>query len=155
MLQVISEGSDGFVQAHNHKESCNEHKLQAGLNRIAKGKYAEDAASRYIVKELGWDIVDRNWRCKAGEIDLVARDGEWLVFIEVRSRSAAGSRFGSAREAISPRKQHQVRKLAELYMYSKRLTEVRIRCDAIVVTLESTVNKVDYSYHLEHIRQAF
>ncbi|TVX93992.1 YraN family protein [Paenibacillus agilis] len=119
-------------------------------NRREMGKQAEQQAEQYITR-IGWTIVARNWRCRQGELDLIARDGEWWVFIEVRSRTEGGS-FGTAREAIDIRKQQQVRVIVEQYIHRYRLYEAKIRCDAIIITYP---RQGDASSELEHIAHAF
>ena len=63
-------------------------------HRKPLGRLGEDLAARHL-EQAGWQIVARNWRTRRGEIDIVARDGEWLVFVEVRTRRAAPTRWGS------------------------------------------------------------
>ena len=78
-------------------------------NKIQRGASAETAATRLLV-DAGYRIVERNFRCKAGELDIVARDGEVLVFVEVRSRS--DDEHGSAVEMIRRGKQRRVARVA-------------------------------------------
>jgi len=118
-------------------------------SRKGAGLAAEDQACIYLEK-LGWQIVQRNWRCRSGEIDLVARDRDTLVFVEVRSRTAP-SRFGTAIEAVTPRKCRQVRETAEVYLRLNRMTGTPVRFDAVAVTFakDGTVQE------LKHIPNAF
>src|SRR5689334_3406415 len=74
------------------------------------GRRGEEAAARYLLG-LGWQIIDRNWRCPGGELDLVARDGAHLVVCEVKTRSTL--RFGTPAEAIDHAKARRLRRLAE------------------------------------------
>lgn len=101
-------------------------------NRHARGIEAEKLATAYL-EQIGYHIVDMNWRCRSGEIDMVAREDDVWVFIEVRSR-IAGSGYGEAAEAIDWRKQRQVRSVATAYIHFHRLGEVRVRFDAVTVT---------------------
>ena len=64
----------------------------------ALGRYGEDVAARHLLSE-GFVVLDRNWRCDVGEIDIVARDGDTLVVCEVKTRSGTG--FGSPLEAVT------------------------------------------------------
>jgi putative endonuclease len=73
------------------------------------GRYGEDLAVAHL-RELGLQVLDRNWRCSAGELDVVARDGEALVFVEVKTRSSLA--FGDPAEAVSPVKAARLRRLA-------------------------------------------
>ncbi|WP_028595593.1 YraN family protein [Paenibacillus assamensis] len=121
-------------------------------NRREIGKHAEQQAEQHIT-QMGWTVVERNWRCRRGELDLIARDGEWWVFIEVRSRTEGGS-FGTAREAIDVRKQQQVRAIVEQYIHRNRLYEAKMRCDAIIITYPKQGDG-DTVLGLEHIEHAF
>ena len=82
----------------------------AESRRAALGVRGEDAAAAWY-RSASYEILDRNWRCAEGEIDLVARSAEGgvLVFCEVKTRSSA--RFGSPFEAVTPAKQRRVRAL--------------------------------------------
>lgn len=75
----------------------------------ALGEYGERLAARYL-REQGYTVLDRNWRCPNGEIDLVARDGDCLVVCEVKTRRSQA--FGEAVEAVVPRKAARLRLLA-------------------------------------------
>lgn len=113
------------------------------------GLAAENAASAYL-QELGWPVVQRNWRCRSGEIDLVACDQDTLVFIEVRSRTASG-RFGTAMEAVTPRKCRQVRETAEVYLRLNVISGRPVRFDVIAITFARDGKVED----LKHIKNAF
>ncbi len=77
------------------------------------GQAAEARAAVYLV-EAGYTVIDRNWRRRNGEMDIVARDGEWLVFVEVRARR--GSALGSPEESVTRRKQARLVRLAQQYL---------------------------------------
>ena len=77
------------------------------------GQRGEARAAAHVAS-LGWPILARNWRTRGGELDLVARDGTWLVVIEVRSR--AGRRFGTPEESVDVRKQRQLLALGARYV---------------------------------------
>lgn len=117
--------------------------------RRATGREAEEAAANHLLAR-GFDIVERNWRCRAGEIDLIAADGIVLVFVEVRSRRNP-SRFGTAIEAVTPRKQAQVRSVAQFYLAMKKIDGRSIRFDVVAVTFngEGAVSE------LRHLEGAF
>jgi putative endonuclease len=88
--------------------------------RKALGRQGEDLAAAYLVQQ-GYDIITRNWRTRSGELDIVARDEDWLVFVEVRTRrirgGAAVPAFGSPEESVTPRKQLQLVALADAYLF--------------------------------------
>ncbi|GAC43110.1 YraN family protein [Paenibacillus popilliae] len=104
-----------------------------GLNRKEKGAAAERMAAERL-QALGYRIIHKNWRCRSGEIDIIARDGNCWVFIEVRSRYGAAGAVEAA-EAIDWRKQHKVRAVAEVYVNRYRLHEAELRFDAVAVAL--------------------
>ncbi len=84
-----------------------------GDSRAARGAEAESAAARHLLA-LGVSILDRNVRCRLGEIDIVARDGACTVFVEVRMR--AGLRFGGALASVDSRKQRRLIAAARWYL---------------------------------------
>lgn len=100
--------------------------------RLALGKLGEDLALRRI-RALGYKILARNYRCPVGEIDLIARDGATLVFIETKTRQAT-SGF-SAKEAVDERKRRKIAQAALVYLKECRLTEAKARFDVVAVTL--------------------
>lgn len=96
------------------------------------GASAEMAATRLLL-ECGYRIVERNFRCAAGELDVVARDrDETLVFVEVRSR--ADREHGHAAEMIGVRKQRQVARVAACYLAIRAPAYDEIRFDVVAIT---------------------
>ncbi len=79
------------------------------------GRLGEDLAAKFLV-DAGYTVIDRNWRCARGEIDLVARDGHDTVFIEVKTRSSTA--FGHPFEAITSQKLARLRRLATAWCES-------------------------------------
>ena len=77
------------------------------------GSFGEERAARYL-RRKGYRIVERNFRCRQGEIDLIARRGKYLVFVEVKLRK--DDRFGAAREFVTPAKQARILAAAGLYL---------------------------------------
>ena len=96
--------------------------------RRALGEYGERLAERYL-RERGVAVIDRNWRCARGEIDLVARDGDCLVFCEVKTRRT--ERFGAPVEAVDWRKTSRLRRLASAWLLAHDEHPGRIRIDVI------------------------
>lgn len=85
-----------------------------------------------FLENNGFLILEHNYRCRSGEIDLIAKDGNYLVFVEVKYRKTAAA--GSALEAVDKRKAAQVRKVAAYYLYQKHLPEsTPCRFDAAAV----------------------
>lgn len=99
------------------------------MKTFAKGLEAEQQAAAYLVAQ-GLRLVDRNWRCKGGEIDLVMRDGATLAFVEVRSRAGMG--FGGAAASITRGKQARVILAARHYLMTKGL-DAPCRFDVVLV----------------------
>ncbi len=81
--------------------------MTVGRQRL--GRWGEDKAAAWY-RERGWNVLDRNWRGSGGEIDLVLRRDDVIVFCEVKTRS--GTRYGTAAEAVDHRKQQRIRRLA-------------------------------------------
>lgn len=83
-------------------------------NRRIIGTEYEQKAAEYLTLQ-GYQILERNFRCRQGEIDLIAKEGEWLVFIEVKYRKTAGS--GEPLEAVNQRKQEKIYQAARYYLH--------------------------------------
>ncbi len=98
---------------------------------LETGASAEQAASAELLRS-GYRIVERNFRCDAGELDIIARDGEVLVFVEVRSR--ANPEHGHAAEMVTPRKQRQVARVAAHYLQIRRPELDECRFDVVAIT---------------------
>lgn len=84
-----------------------------GQNKRMEGSRYEQLAARYL-EQKGMDVLELNYRCRTGEIDIIARDGGYLVFVEVKYRKT--KRAGYALEAIDSRKAGQVRRVAAVYL---------------------------------------
>lgn len=108
--------------------------------RIGTGRTGEDLAVRYLEKQ-GYVIVERNYRNRIGEIDIIARDGEYLVFTEVKTRRS--NRYGSPFDAVDFRKQRQISKVALAFMTQHRCLEVMVRFDVVAVHLEGQSSRVE------------
>lgn len=114
------------------------------------GVRGERVAERALLGR-GYAILDRNWRCPEGEIDLVARDGETLVVVEVKTRSSTA--FGHPFEAITPAKVARLRRLATAWLHAQRGLSPRprrLRIDAIAVLAPPGVPA-----SLEHLEGVF
>lgn len=94
------------------------------------GAYGEAVAARHLA-DRGMVVLDRNWRCELGEIDLVLRDGDTLVFCEVKTRSSV--LFGSPLEAVTERKAARLRRLAARWLADHRLRPREVRLDLVGV----------------------
>lgn len=100
--------------------------------RSAVGRYGEEVAARHLA-ESGMEVLDRNWRCELGEIDLVARDGGTLVFCEVKTRS--GLDYGTPLEAVTARKMARLRRLAARWLAESGRHPQEVRIDVCSVLL--------------------
>ncbi|GEL94361.1 YraN family protein [Cellulomonas composti] len=98
----------------------------------AVGRYGEDVAAAHVVR-LGWRVIERNWRCSEGELDLVALEGREVVVIEVKTRRSL--RFGHPAEAVTHAKLARVRGLAGRWMREHPHPGCTLRVDVIAVVL--------------------
>jgi len=94
------------------------------------GRYGEDVAARHLA-EQGFVVLQRNWRCELGEIDIVARDGSCLVVCEVKTRRS--SVCGYPVEAVTARKAARLRRLAARWVVESGLHPVDVRIDVVSV----------------------
>jgi len=94
------------------------------------GRYGEDVAARHL-SEQGYVVLQRNWRCDLGEIDIVARDGNCLVVCEVKTRRSDA--YGSPLEAVTPRKVARLRQLAARWVAESGLHPPLMRIDVVAV----------------------
>lgn len=113
----------------------------------ALGRSGEEAAAAYLKKKK-FRLVCRGFRFQRGEIDIVAYDGDTLVFVEVKTRSAAG--FGPPEESVTSLKQSQLRRLAEAYLMLHNLGDIPCRFDILALSPEG-----DRGYRIHHIPDAF
>lgn len=105
--------------------------------RVSLGRWGEQLAEQKLTAS-GYAILARNYRCRAGEIDLIARAGETLVFVEVRTRR--GEAFGLPEASLTrPKRQHLIA-AAESYLQANQLTEAAWRIDVVAVELSSQGN---------------
>ncbi|KRE61661.1 YraN family protein [Nostocoides sp. Soil756] len=98
--------------------------------RVRLGRYGEEVAARYL-REQGLEVVERNWRCEHGEVDIVARQGGCLVVCEVKTRRGTG--FGEPVEAVTVTKAMRLRRLAVAYVRAHDLHPEQLRVDVIGV----------------------
>jgi len=98
--------------------------------RRATGVAGEDVAAAWYVAN-GYEVVSRNWRCRAGELDLVVRYGPTFVFCEVKTRRGTG--FGVPAEAVTYEKRQRIRHLAARYIQESKVRPATIRFDVASV----------------------
>lgn len=104
------------------------------MNPVELGRKGEAVAVE-LLKENGYRILERNVKAKFGEIDLVARDGATLCFVEIKAR--ASLKFGWPEEAVTPRKQWRLGRLAGWYLQVRRLESVPVRFDIVSILFGS------------------
>jgi putative endonuclease len=113
----------------------------------AVGAYGERVAAAHLVDQ-GMVVLDRNWRSRSGELDLVLRDGAELVFCEVRTRRTA--RFGTPAESVGAAKIRRLRRLAAQWLAQAGLRAPTVRFDVVCVRPQPSG-----AARVEHIRGAF
>jgi len=106
-----------------------------------RGAQAEQSACDYLCRQ-GLKLHLRNYRCRSGEIDLIMRDGETLVFVEVRYRSS--NRFGGAAASVDATKQQKLIRAAQTFLVEQRLNQTPCRFDVVTVTPHDGVMRVDW-----------
>lgn len=115
--------------------------------RKVTGQEGEDIAVRFL-QEQGYKILERNYRCAQGEIDIIACDNEDLVFVEVKTRTSLA--FGYPQESITRSKQFRLKKIALRYLAEKRPFYQNYRFDVVSILLKN--GKID---SIDVIRNAF
>jgi putative endonuclease len=94
------------------------------------GRHGERVAVAFLT-DAGFRVLDRNWRCRDGELDVVARDGDALVFCEVKTRRGTG--FGHPVESVTPQKQRRLRTLAQRWLAAHDEHAPELRFDVVGV----------------------
>lgn len=111
------------------------------------GRRGESAAARYL-EMRGYEVIDRNWTCPAGEADIVALDGCTLVFVEVKTRSSFEKGFPS--EAVTPEKRARYEKIACWYLHDSDYVDIPVRFDIIALVVVASDRAI-----VRHYRDAF
>jgi putative endonuclease len=115
-------------------------------DRLRCGADGEDVAAAFL-RARGLTIVERNFRCRAGEIDVIALDGRTIVFGEVRTRR--GRAHGSALESVTAAKQRQVARVASFYLARHHLHAHPVRFDVVSVEMRA------FTVAITHLADAF
>lgn len=108
------------------------------------GNAYEEIAAKYLVNK-GYNILERNFRTRYSEIDIIAKDGETYVFCEVKYRSS--NRFGSPLDAVDIRKQKRISKAAIYYCMVKRIYNKPCRFDVIAVYSDDEIEHIEDSFY--------
>jgi len=101
--------------------------------RKKMGQTGEDEAAAKLL-ELGYEIIQRNYKNKIGEIDIITKDGKVWCFVEVKTKSVIG--YGSPEEMVDKRKQLKIIKTAEFYLLENKLKDINWRIDVVAVDIE-------------------
>lgn len=118
--------------------------------RLGLGRSGEALACRQLERS-GYLIAARNWRCGLGEIDIVARRGDTVVFVEVRTRRRT-DRFGTPAESVDARKQSRLRRVAQAYLRQARLADdTPVRFDVFDIRWDPPAGEPQ----IRHIPNAF
>jgi len=110
------------------------------LTRQKLGQRGEELAAQALTRE-GYKIVARNYRTPLGEIDIIARQGKKLIFVEVKTRK--GLNFGEPQEGVSFSKQARLKKVAGYYLKQKGLLESPVRFDVVAITWQTEGPKIE------------
>ncbi len=113
-------------------------------NNYIIGKKGEDIATAFL-KKKGYKILERNFYCRQGEIDIIAVDNKEIVFIEVKTRN--NTNYGMPSEAVTKNKYKHLRKATEYYVYKNNLYQEFIRLDIIEILFKQD------KYEINHIKQ--
>jgi putative endonuclease len=106
--------------------------IMKSSGRMRTGKRGEDIACAYL-KRRGYRIVERNYKCPLGELDIVARDGDAIVFVEVKSRKS--EEFGDPQLAVGLEKQKKVSRISLTYLKEKHLYPCNARFDVVAIKM--------------------
>lgn len=117
----------------------------------ALGRFGEDAAVAHL-EAAGWQILDRNWRCARGELDIVARDGTTVVFVEVKTRSSVA--YGVPADAVGYEKSGRIRRLAAQWLTERRADHAGQRFEDLRFDVVSVLRTAD-GLRIERIEAAF
>lgn len=109
------------------------------ISKISTGRDGEKIAVAYL-KKNGYSICDTNFRCPLGEIDIIAREKEEIVFIEVKTRRS--HQLGFPEQAVGSKKRKKLSQLALWYLGEKKLSDVNARFDVIAITLLAEGNEI-------------
>lgn len=112
------------------------------MNNVIKGKIGETIATLYLLCRF-YKIIERNYRAKTGEIDIIAKKSGYLIFVEVKYRKNAA--MGYPREAVTAFKQNQIKRTAKMYTLQHNITDTDIRFDIIEIL----------GIKVKHIKNAF
>lgn len=118
------------------------------LERQLIGKIGEEAAGQYL-RQQGYSIIENNYRCPLGEIDIIARDKRVTVMVEVRTRTSLA--YGSPEESITADKARRLKRLALNYLQTHYLSAAPCRIDLVAVMVDRETHQVKNINHIKGI----
>ena len=110
------------------------------MDKKELGKKGEELALRFL-KKRGYRIIEKNYVCKMGEMDIIAREKDTLAFIEVKTRTT--TEFGPPQLAVNSSKQRQLSKVALTYLKAKQLEDVKARFDVVAILLDQKGEEIE------------
>lgn len=116
------------------------------MNKVTYGKLGEDEAQKYLINH-GYKVIERNYKLKYGEIDIIATKNKFIIFVEVKTRLS--DLFGAPAEAVDMKKQQKIIKVAKQYLLRKNIYDYPCRFDIIEIYLKDGKSKIN------HIEDAF
>ena len=112
------------------------------LNNNQKfGEKSESIAAGYLEKKMGYKILEKNFRTKIGEIDIIAKDGGTLVFVEVKARRSLF--YGNPKYAVTSRKQKKISMAALYYLKTKKLSNAKARFDVVAINFSKKLPEIE------------
>ena len=121
---------DSGDDSGDSEKVADEAEMSRGQANRKLGKRGEDAAARYL-RFMGYEILERNWECPFGEADIIARHGDTLVFVEVKTRKSI--RKGFPAEAVTPKKRARYERIAACYLRTYGSLDIPVRFDVIAL----------------------
>lgn len=115
------------------------------MDKRAKGRAGEDAAAAYL-EDKGYEVVKRNYYTRYGEIDIIAYDGDFLVFAEVKKRN--GKKYGTGAQAVTSKKIGKIRTCAAIYLSENGLHDQKVRFDVLEISSGSKnlINHIEAAF---------
>lgn len=108
-------------------------------SKITTGKEGEKIAAAFL-KEKGYQIIEKNYRCALGEIDIIAQEEREIVFVEVKTRKS--SEMGYPEQAVGFKKQKKLSEMALFYFQDKKLKDASARFDVVAITMRLSGNEI-------------
>jgi putative endonuclease len=115
-------------------------RIETRMEKKELGKKGEEMALRFL-KKRGYRIIEQNYVCKMGEMDLIAKEKDTLAFIEVKTRTSTA--FGPPQLAVNSSKQRQLSKVALYFLKEKKLEDVKARFDVVAIILDQNGEEIE------------